>query len=211
MVREQVAKINDWGLAKVSIEAEKRGIRFRNTCGGGTPLYMAPEQWHGLSVDSRTDVYALGCLLYEMLTGRPPYGGSTPEALMRGHTAGPIPAIPAYLPQREELQNILAGCLAKDPKERYSDVWYLFNQLVDIYIAEFESKPRAAESDVVTYSAGEMYSRGLAYRSLGKEDQALRCVDEALHAYSWAGRSFVPSCGYREGDAEVLRGTGRRE
>jgi len=87
----------------------------------GTPLYAAPEQLRGEPVDGRADVYALGCVLFESLTGKPPYQGSSDGAVVAAHLTAPPPlasAARAGLPQA--LDPVIARALAKTPAERYA-------------------------------------------------------------------------------------------
>src|SRR6266568_200182 len=87
----------------------------------GTPNYMAPEQFKGQPVDGRTDLYALGCVLYECLTGRPPYPGDTFETVMYGHLATPPPPPTSYRPGLPPgLDAVLAKAMAKEPADRYA-------------------------------------------------------------------------------------------
>jgi serine/threonine-protein kinase len=97
-----VAKITDFGLAKIAhavgleVSSSPDATHQSMHAGGGivgTPRYMAPEQWRGEETDARTDIYAIGVILYEMLSGRPPYDGTTFEALRRQHLDDPVPAI----------------------------------------------------------------------------------------------------------------------
>jgi serine/threonine protein kinase len=81
----------------------------------GTPMYMSPEQITGAPVDRRSDVYALGCILCEMLTGRPPYPLDSPAAVYYAHVNQPIPMLPSAL---ADLQPLLERMLAKDPQRR---------------------------------------------------------------------------------------------
>jgi YVTN family beta-propeller protein len=78
----------------------------------GTPAYVAPEQIRGEAVDGRADVYSLGCLLFECLTGRPPFGGSEVEMLF-AHLESPPPAL-------NGLDDVLSRALAKVPDDRYA-------------------------------------------------------------------------------------------
>ena len=86
----------------------------------GTPLYAAPEQLRGEPVDGRADVYALGCVLFECLTGRPPYLGESDGAVVAAHLSAPPPRLGearAGLPAG--LDRVIARALAKTPDERY--------------------------------------------------------------------------------------------
>jgi hypothetical protein len=90
----------------------------------GTPDFMAPEQWESSGVaDERTDLYALGCTLYYLLSGRPPYSGDEYKSLMqkmRGHLADPVPDLRSVRPEVTETVAAVCGrLLAKDPGQRY--------------------------------------------------------------------------------------------
>jgi len=109
------AFLTDFGLTKNSADA---GTQLTGT--GqliGTIDYLAPEQIQGGRIDARTDVYALGCVLYEMLTGRVPFAGTEMQK-MWGHVNEPFP-VPEGIPRAEELAPVLARATAKDPDDRY--------------------------------------------------------------------------------------------
>ncbi|MEV7725566.1 protein kinase [Streptomyces sp. NPDC087917] len=86
----------------------------------GTPPYMAPEQWRGEHVDARCDLYALGCVLYALLSGGPPFGSSEPVyALMRRHVEDPPLSLrEAGVALSPELDRLVLALLAKDPADR---------------------------------------------------------------------------------------------
>jgi hypothetical protein len=107
----------DFGLVKWMAS----GTNLTGTAIIGTPSYMAPEQGQGLEVDSRVDIYALGAMVYEMLTGRQPYGGSTAMQIIFKHINDPVPDI---LDERPDLQpqvaTVMEKVLAKEPEFRYA-------------------------------------------------------------------------------------------
>jgi serine/threonine-protein kinase PpkA len=82
----------------------------------GSPYYISPEQAEGGAVDQRSDLYSLGVMLYEMLTGQRPFRGSTVVAIIHAHRTDPIPVLP---PALQQFQRIIDGLLAKDPKDRF--------------------------------------------------------------------------------------------
>jgi serine/threonine-protein kinase len=87
----------------------------------GTPLYMSPEQAAAVDeIDGRSDIYSLGCVLYEMLTGTPPFTGPTPQAVMARHSLDHVPS-PAIIRDTisPELEEILYCALAKSPADRF--------------------------------------------------------------------------------------------
>ncbi|MFF3542801.1 protein kinase [Streptomyces platensis] len=113
-------KVVDFGIAKALSEVATRltgtGVAV------GTPAYLAPEQINGAETDHRTDLYAVGCLLYELLTGRPPYTGDSPFSVMHQHLAAePVP--PSRL--RPELppavDAVIARALHKRREDRFAD------------------------------------------------------------------------------------------
>ena len=126
MIRSDgTVKIVDFGIARFTDEAIKSGQHAstgltRHGMIPGTARYMSPEQARGLQVDGRSDIFSLGVVLYEMLTGSAPFTGATPSDVLAAIlTYDPAPlsqntrAVPA------EFERIVRRCLAKDPGERY--------------------------------------------------------------------------------------------
>jgi serine/threonine protein kinase/Tfp pilus assembly protein PilF len=125
---EGQVKILDFGLAKRfqgTLEADEAGdMRTRSlslTESGmllGTPAYMSPEQWNGQSIDQRADLWAFGCVLYEMLTGKPPFAGKNrAETMKAAFEANPNwQALPTGTPLI--IQGLLLRCFQANPKQR---------------------------------------------------------------------------------------------
>ena len=114
------AKVLDFGIAKL-IEANNQGsVQTRATELLGTPNYMSPEQCRGAKgVDEKTDVYALGVMMFEMLTGKPPFVGSAIGELMAKHMYEPPPKVASLQPHvPEELASLVDGLLDKDKEKR---------------------------------------------------------------------------------------------
>jgi serine/threonine protein kinase len=86
----------------------------------GTPMYMAPEQCCGAEVDARTDVYALGCILYELACGHPPFVKGGLGLILGAHVYEPVPPPRSVLPAvPEALEQLILRALAKAPDDRY--------------------------------------------------------------------------------------------
>ena len=106
-------KIADFGMARAT---SLSGVDAQGLTVLGTPDYMAPECLDPLAVDARTDLYALGCILFEMLAGRPPFSSATPLGLLKAHRDEPVPALPAEVPGA--LRKLVEALLAKTPGDR---------------------------------------------------------------------------------------------
>lgn len=126
------AKILDFGLAKLS---QNDASDLRLTATGeifGSPLYMSPEQCLGESVDHCSDIYSLGCTLFECLTGQPPYTGEFGLAVMSKHQLAPVPSLSGILGKENVpagLDKVLTKMLAKSPQERYQSALELSEDL----------------------------------------------------------------------------------
>ncbi len=117
------AVVADFGIARAVSEAG--GTQLTKTgYAVGTPAYMSPEQALGhRDIDHRTDMYSLGCLLYEMLGGEPPYMGATPQAILARKAVDPVRSIRvvrAAVP--ESLEIAVTKALGRDPEDRYATV-----------------------------------------------------------------------------------------
>ncbi len=159
------AKIMDFGLAKLSW-----GVDLTKTATiMGTVAYMSPEQAKGEKIDHRTDIWSLGAMLYEMLTGKRPFKVRHDQAVLYAilnEDPVPITEIKRNIPQ--ELEKIVKKALEKDPKKRYNDMDAMLRDLKSIRhkpISSTTDKPSIAVLPFVNMSAdpeNEYFSDGLA-------------------------------------------------
>lgn len=135
---QEVAKILDFGLAKLFGYAAQEGSLEKLTETGavfGTPAYMAPEQVLGRPATAETDLYSVGVILFEMISGRQPFRGSDPHATMRQHVHGEIPSLvdasgnPAC---PAALDAVIHRVLQKTRKTRFSTATEMIGALEDI-------------------------------------------------------------------------------
>ncbi|MBI2769475.1 MAG: protein kinase [Burkholderiales bacterium] len=124
MIRQDgIVAIADFGIAK------QVSMQITDTGAGdivGTPYYLSPEQVIGKPVDGRCDIYSLGVMAYEMLTGSKPYRAGTARELLQMHVDAPIPRLP---PAHARLQPVLDRMMAKDPADRYESASALLDDL----------------------------------------------------------------------------------
>jgi serine/threonine protein kinase len=115
--------LTDFGIAKLLEGADGHTLTASGV-GIGTPEYMAPEQGIGAStIDARADIYSLGIVLYEMVTGRKPYIADTPMAVVLKQMTDPLPRPTDFVPDLpESVEQILFKALAKQPEDRYEDM-----------------------------------------------------------------------------------------
>ena len=126
-------KLLDFGIAKLSPLAGQRTAQTRASVVIGTPDYMSPEQVTGHRVTPATDLYALGCVLFELMTGHRPYEGANPMQTMFMHVDAPAPRLAQWLPDvAPELEALLARLLAKAPAERPASARAVVDELVTV-------------------------------------------------------------------------------
>lgn len=188
ITRHKVVKITDFGLVKAFLETDedipsmtvgdesRRRLSFSKSgivC--GTPPYMSPEQCRGeKDVDVRSDVYAFGCVLYEMLTRRHVFDGGTAEEFIRHH----VKDTPKSPDAHRELDRVVLKCLHKDPHERYQDFSELEKVLSVLYgrlTGEVVKQPEGVESE-----AWELAIKGLSLSNLGIHEEAVACLMQAV-------------------------------
>lgn len=147
LISEGHAVLGDFGIAMAV--AGDLGTLTAPGSVMGTPVYMSPEQATGDVVDGRSDIYSLGCVLYEMLAGEPPFVSASPQMLIARHAAEPVrdlgerrPDIPSHL------SSVVARALAKQPADRFPT-------------ADLFGRALSGEAGPVTRARGGSLSRGL--------------------------------------------------
>ena len=190
-----IPKITDFGLAK-RLDIESHDWHTRTGAVLGTVGYMAPEQASGLSADigPAVDTYALGTILYEMLTGRPPFKGETPL-----HTLDQVRSQEPLSPSRlragvpRDLETICLKCLAKEPGRRYASARALAEDLERFLAGE----PIAARPVSLGEKAFKWVKRKPAHAALVLASVVLLGV--------WVGYTIALESARRDAEREALR------
>jgi WD40 repeat protein/serine/threonine protein kinase len=188
--------LTDFGIAKM-LETEETFTLTGTGIGVGTPEYMAPEQWTG-SATAQSDIYSLGVVLYEMVTGRKPYTADTPAAILLKQATEPLPRPSAHVRDLpDSIEKILLKALARNPKDRYQDAGVLTDKLEDTLAGTSKAKKTIAtpkksglkklDSDTQdTYLQDETYSTNVQHTTL--EDMPRK--DHAIKK-KWRGSLFI--------------------
>ncbi len=145
---------------------------------GGTPTHMPPEQWRGGTVDERADVYALGVILYQMLTGELPFLPRTNDRqrllaeLAAMHERAPIPKTGS------KLDPIVSRCLQKAPEQRFPSVRALRGELHALYKAE--TGQILPPPDPQKLAIEEVFNKAVSLESIGKLEDAIKVLEDVI-------------------------------
>jgi serine/threonine-protein kinase len=133
-------KVMDFGIARAL--ADSHSVT-QTAAVIGTAQYLSPEQARGESVDARSDVYSLGCVLYEILTGEPPFVGDSPVAVAYQHVReDPVPPSQRHHGISPELDAVVLKALAKNPDNRYQTAAEMRADLVRVHSGEAPEAPK---------------------------------------------------------------------
>jgi serine/threonine protein kinase/Tol biopolymer transport system component len=172
--RDGYLKVLDFGLAKLT-ECRKPGtntsmsLPVHSSPGTvmGTAAYMSPEQARGVSVDANTDIWSLGVVLYEMVSGRPPFSGATPTDVVVAIIEKEQPAISQHIGEvPSELERIVRKALQKDTDERYQIVKEM---AIDLRSLQRDLEIHRSLVSTSTGNARAVPSEGLTAAATGKE------------------------------------------
>ncbi|HTM85282.1 MAG TPA: Stk1 family PASTA domain-containing Ser/Thr kinase, partial [Mycobacterium sp.] len=138
--KNNAVKVMDFGIARALADVNSV---TQTAAVIGTAQYLSPEQARGESVDARSDVYSLGCVLYELLTGEPPFTGDSPVAVAYQHVReDPIPPSRRHPGVSPELDAVVLKALAKNPDNRYQTAAEMRADLVRVHAGEAPDAPK---------------------------------------------------------------------
>ena len=142
MITRGHAQLADFGIARAVEQSDGRKLT-ESGFALGTAEYMSPEQASGeRNIDGRSDIYSVGCVLYEMLAGSPPFTGATSRAIMARHFVDPVPALRTVRDTvPEPLEAIVFTALAKTPADRFADANAFLDALRDPAVRSTVTNP----------------------------------------------------------------------
>lgn len=157
--REGEVKLIDFTISQKVKTGLAKFFGGRTRSVQGTRSYMSPEQIRGKPLDARSDIYSFGCVLFELVTGKLPYTGSSPNELLNKHISAPIPSpLVANDNVSAEFAALIRKMMAKKPEERQQTMWDLLKTLRVTKI--FKKPPRIPEKSIFDDlpSAGRVHS-----------------------------------------------------
>lgn len=147
--------LTDFGIARL-LESEESQTLTATGVGVGTPEYMSPEQGMGREVDGRSDIYSLGVVLYELITGLKPYTADTPMAVLLKQSTEPLPRPGTFIKDLpEEVEKVIYKALAKNPEDRFQSMGEFAAALGKLEWIERKKQPTPPVSRHITQSIPE--------------------------------------------------------
>ncbi|KQU49442.1 serine/threonine protein kinase [Rhodococcus sp. Leaf278] len=174
-------KVMDFGIARAI--ADSSSPMTQTAAVIGTAQYLSPEQARGEQVDARSDVYSLGCVLFEILTGEPPFKGDSPVAVAYQHVRED-PQLPSLVNDTvpRELDSIILKAMAKNPANRYQSAAEMRTDLVRVLGGQRPSAPMVMNDEDRTTILGSVDSRQADFSGRDKPAAAAEASRPSRHA-----------------------------
>jgi formylglycine-generating enzyme required for sulfatase activity len=200
----ETVKVLDFGIAKLKTSSDKATSLTQHGMIVGTPYYMSPEQCRGEDLDPRSDVYSLGVILYQLLTGRVPFDGESPIAVVLKHNTERPRPLRAYRPDMPpEIEGVVLRALAKKKEDRQETAIQLAQ--------EFEAALDASgiQPGPMAATLGEPF---YAARALRTEAARRQATEEAAQPTKFIGAiQQAPPAAYDENEPTVFMGSVKSE
>lgn len=216
MARSGDPMLTDFGIAKI-LDIRDTQTLTGSGVGIGTPEYMAPEQALGNAIDARVDIYALGVVFYEMVTGKKPFTADTPMAVVFKHISDPLPRPSEYVPDLPEaVEHVLFKALAKKPEDRYADMDDLVAVLEDLSAGQGLIKSQTAKKaarEQAEREAAEKAAREQAEREAAEKAAREQAEREAAEkaAREQAGREVAEKAAREQAERDAAEKAAREQ
>ncbi|WP_280262784.1 Stk1 family PASTA domain-containing Ser/Thr kinase [Nocardia wallacei] len=167
--RQGAVKVMDFGIARAI--ADSSNPMTQTAAVIGTAQYLSPEQARGEQVDARSDVYSVGCVLYEILTGEPPFTGDSPVAVAYQHVRED-PRLPSLVHPGvpRELDSVVLKAMSKNPANRYQTAAEMRADLIRVLGGQKPHAPMVMTDEDRTTILGSMDSAPRTYRTVERDD-----------------------------------------
>jgi serine/threonine-protein kinase len=219
LLQDGEALVADFGIAK-AVSAAGEASLTQTGLAVGTPAYMSPEQVAGDSdLDGRSDIYSLGCMVYEMIAGEPPFGGATAQAIMMKRFTETAPNLRRVSAAPEAIAQALARAMAKRPDDRFSTAGDFSTALASTAVTPSRATPAMQKSIAVLAFANMSADAENEYFSDGISEEIINAltripslrVAARTSAFAFKGKNEdVRVIGERLGVTTVLEGSVRR-